>query len=107
MNPEVKTKWLAALRSGKYRQGKYWFRSRDGRYCAFGVLVHSCGFGRWTGGPRESLFGWEPAESGEGDPLKAVCEFAGITSTQLSEVATRNDRGESFEEIADFVEANL
>ena len=38
MNPEVKTKWLEALRSGKYKQGTGKLRSTDDTFCCLGVL---------------------------------------------------------------------
>ena len=43
MNPEVKEKWLAALRSGEYLQGigslrRYNSVTGESRYCCFGVL---------------------------------------------------------------------
>lgn len=37
MNPEVKQKWIDALRSGKYEQGSEKLRSVSG-YCCLGVL---------------------------------------------------------------------
>ncbi|CAB4140973.1 hypothetical protein UFOVP401_47 [uncultured Caudovirales phage] len=37
MNREIKKRWVAALRSGKYRQGSGHLR-KDGCYCALGVL---------------------------------------------------------------------
>ncbi len=37
MNPEVKSKWLAALRSGEYKQAKGLLRDHQG-YCCLGVL---------------------------------------------------------------------
>jgi hypothetical protein len=37
MNPEVKQKWIDALRSGKYEQGSEKLRSVTG-YCCLGVL---------------------------------------------------------------------
>lgn len=37
MNREIRDRWIAALRSGKYQQGKYSLR-RDERYCCLGVL---------------------------------------------------------------------
>jgi hypothetical protein len=37
MNPEVKQKWIAALRSGKYEQSSERLRSVSG-YCCLGVL---------------------------------------------------------------------
>lgn len=38
MNPEVKQKWVDALRSGKYNQIKTNLKSKIG-FCALGVLV--------------------------------------------------------------------
>lgn len=38
MNPEVKAKWLAALRSGKYAQGAGKLRTVNNEYCCLGVL---------------------------------------------------------------------
>lgn len=37
MNPEVKAKWIAALRSGNYKQTQYHLRDDYG-YCCLGVL---------------------------------------------------------------------
>ncbi len=37
MNPEIKQKWVDALRSGKYEQGSEKLRSHQG-YCCLGVL---------------------------------------------------------------------
>jgi len=38
MNPEVKEKWVAALRSGEYKKGRKYMR-KGGRYCCLGVLT--------------------------------------------------------------------
>jgi hypothetical protein len=40
VNPEVKAKWLAALRSGEYRQGKHALNTGgpEGQFCCLGVL---------------------------------------------------------------------
>lgn len=37
MDPEIKAKWVAALRSGKYKQGRGRLRSGD-EFCCLGVL---------------------------------------------------------------------
>lgn len=38
MNKELKTKWIAALRSGEYKQGTNVLRDEDNRFCCLGVL---------------------------------------------------------------------
>lgn len=42
MNPEIKRKWLEALRSGEYNQGSGALR-KNGKFCCLGVLcdLHS------------------------------------------------------------------
>jgi hypothetical protein len=39
MNKEIKAKWIAALRGGKYRQGREQLR-KGGRFCCLGVLCN-------------------------------------------------------------------
>lgn len=48
MNQEIKEKWLAALRSGKYKQGKTVLRSQDDCYCCLGVLCDIQDSGQWV-----------------------------------------------------------
>ena len=38
MKPEIKDAWVAALRSGKYEQGRRTLRSIENKYCCLGVL---------------------------------------------------------------------
>ena len=38
LTPELKARWIAALRSGEYIQGRYNLRTREGHYCCLGVL---------------------------------------------------------------------
>ena len=40
MPQKLKDKWLAALRSGKYKQGTGKLRDDSGGYCCLGVLEH-------------------------------------------------------------------
>jgi hypothetical protein len=37
MNQDIKDKWVAALRSGEYKQGKRKLRNKD-KFCCLGVL---------------------------------------------------------------------
>jgi len=38
MNKRIKKKWIKALRSGKYKQGKMVLHSTDNKFCCLGVL---------------------------------------------------------------------
>lgn len=38
MNKEVKQKWVAALNSGEYQQGKDVLKTKDNKFCCLGVL---------------------------------------------------------------------
>lgn len=38
MNKEIKQQWVAALRSGDYRQGTGTLKNRRGEFCCLGVL---------------------------------------------------------------------
>jgi hypothetical protein len=38
MKPEIKQKWIDALRSGKYKQGRGYLRTSRDEYCCLGVL---------------------------------------------------------------------
>lgn len=39
IDPELKRKWVEALRSGKYPQGYTRLKTGDGRYCCLGLLT--------------------------------------------------------------------
>ncbi|MFE7797018.1 hypothetical protein [Nocardia sp. NPDC057440] len=38
MNPDIKEKWVTALRSGEFKQGRAMLRSKNDQYCCLGVL---------------------------------------------------------------------
>lgn len=40
MNQEIKAQWVAALRSGEYKQGRHQLRSPDNDFCCLGVLCN-------------------------------------------------------------------
>ena len=45
MDPELKAKWIAALRSGEYKQGKNRLHSNeDNSFCCLGVLCEVAGY---------------------------------------------------------------
>lgn len=119
MNPEVKAKWLEALRGGKYGQCITYLRQGDS-YCCLGVLcdlLKPAGWSgeddehsddvRWFNGTHEEL------------PPDFICQAAGLPEAETvhssepernnatEQLAYLNDCGKSFAEIADFIEENL
>ena len=61
LDPEIKAKWLEALRSGKYEQGKGCLRDHEGKYCCLGVLADIVDPEGW-GRPVIDLFEFEIEE---------------------------------------------
>jgi len=119
MNKRIKKLWIKALRSGKYEQGKKLLRVSNGddRFCCLGVLCEvyrkDTGDGSWN----EHNKAWFETSNGADDselPF-AVQEWAelgdpnpvlGIASNSAS-ASKLNDRGETFEYIADRIEKYL
>ena len=119
MNPQIKARWVAALRSGDYTQGKGALRRGD-EYCCLGVLcdLHRIETGEtewvpggaydWKGRKGRAI--WTYARSAISLP-NAVALWAGlyvpspvVGESQLSEL---NDGGATFAVIADLIEAQL
>jgi hypothetical protein len=106
MKPEIKQKWLEALRSGEYRQGISALRSHDDRYCCLGVLcdLHSKETGdKWEGEVnREYLY-----HDSTVYPPATVVEWVGGHLPGVT-LACMNDLCRtSFAKIADWIEENL
>lgn len=105
MNPEIKAKWLAALRSGEYKQGRGELRNGDS-FCCLGVLcdLHSKDSGiAWDGAYYLTGIGlpppevWEWANLPEQDP-----KLDGFHITGLND-----EHGFSFNQLADIIEQQL
>jgi hypothetical protein len=114
MNPEVKAKWVAALRSGEYEQGVEALKAGDA-FCCLGVLCdlyakqHNVPFDR-------DLY------AGCGDdelPARRVCDWAGLEMEDpqvliegaRQNVSVHNDgtgtAPKTFAQIAEAIEAQL
>lgn len=93
MKPELKAKWVAALRSGRFNQSVGSLRNdQSDAYCCLGVL---------------DLVGDLRSRSWATLDLQAR-RAAGITTRQADCLAKMNDlERRSFPEIADWIEANL
>jgi len=91
MDAQLKAKWVEALRSGEYKQTTEVFQ-RDGGFCCLGVLCDVAG--------KPALL------DDEGGNWAFVDTEAGLASVSWR-LATMNDEGASFAEIADYIEQNL
>jgi hypothetical protein len=116
MNQEVKAKWLAALRSGEYKQSRGLLRNFVDRYCCLGVLcdLHAKATGgHWKFGRyHESLTSlpYDVAKWAE-LPLPTegwvTCDVNVGAVGQTRSLMAMNDTGSTFTEIADKIEAYL
>ncbi len=110
MKEDIKEKWVAALRSGKYKQGKH--RLKNGRkYCCLGVLCDISGLDEFKNrGDRGEVYLNDimilPQE---------VVNWAGLETSNpvivqkdgIIALAELNDKGANFNTIADLIEAQL
>lgn len=118
MNPQVKEKWLAALRSGKYKQTTGALHNKNG-YCCLGVLCDLAiqesvvpMWARWGQAFRIRVDDkhWESDYEAACLP-PAVVEWAGLESPNPTvkgkSLAEANDSGIDFDRIADLIERGL
>ena len=102
LDPEFKAKWVAALRSGEYKQAKGRLQE-DGAYCCLGVAMKLCGI------QDESMSTYCYASNLQREnPTKIPAFFRdAVVSSGPWKLADMNDSGKTFYEIADYIEANL
>lgn len=103
MDAQLKQKWLEALRSGEYKQGKHVLRTQQDEFCCLGVLCHVVSPNGWSTDSEGGFFygdrkGYLPVEISRATAFPTGHELA---------LAGMNDNGESFAEIADWIEANI
>lgn len=124
MNKEIKARWIEALRSGNYEQGKYYLRRGDS-YCCLGVLCDIV--------KDEVNYNWMPVQDSmgtlykfdEADEIlpKVVADYADLqlspkieipsslanfVQTNTMEIAVLNDSEDySFDELADLIEKHF
>lgn len=112
MKKAHKTKWVKALRSGRYKQNTDGLLLNDGSYCCLGVLALTLGAkfktkgNEWDAVTVPVLDGEEIGQKKMRDGFlqQKVC---GIPHPTQKKLANMNDDGKSFAEIADYIEANL
>ena len=116
MDPGLKQRWIEALRSGDFKQGRRALRTRDDKYCCLGVLceVHPHVQGRLDYDSSRYMYYYQrtdsdvflPASLEEELGLERLVEGDCLSaSNRLTEL---NDGAElTFDQIADWIEENL
>lgn len=111
MTPELKSNWVAALRSGKYTQGQTYLRSKTDKYCCLGVLADLCGEKWDTISP--NTYGFYEVLP-EYSRYTAITVFSfqyakrvGLPQGVLSTLISMNDQGVPFDRIATYIERTL
>ena len=108
MNPELKKKWIDALRSGEYVQINGQLETISKHCCCLGVLGH-------VALPTTPLYHdlcmlsnylLEAQEASMTTRDKALLPL-GLTWGEERHLASMNDKNYSFAEIADWIEENL
>ena len=109
MKSEDKKIWTDALRSGEYKQGRrnLYF---DGKFCCLGVAYVVLVDGDWVFD--DKFDSWAVTENpycNDSDIVLPyeILEKIGLQPYKQDELATFNDDGWSFEQIADWIDENL
>jgi hypothetical protein len=97
MTRAQKARWLAALRSGEYRQCKG-FLTLNGGFCCLGVYAHAV-----HNFPVSELF-YKASLTGTLQIFDLGNDFA---NSIQSELGLMNDDHQSFSQIADFIEQHI
>lgn len=101
MYDEWKAKWVAALRSGEYKQISGQLRNAAG-HCCLGVLCDISGAGGWSD---NNYIAADDERSGS-LPF-GVLDLTDISFADERRLADMNDSGATFAEIADYIEKSL
>jgi hypothetical protein len=112
MNPQIKQKWVDALRSGDYQQGQCYLRTNSG-FCCLGVLCDLY--------IKENNVEWEPPIYSDAYMFQnmvaalplSVIEWSGVegynplVNDEIGTLSGLNDNGTTFNEIANLIENHL
>lgn len=115
MRPELKQKWIDALRSGNYSQGEAFLRDNNDNFCCLGVLCDVADAGEWQIDNNDTYFvfdGWQLDDVLNEDAL----EYFQLDEPIADGLMALNDgsycrwigyaKKLSFAEIADIIEAD-
>ncbi len=110
MKKEWADKWVAALRSGEYKQGTRVLRSAQDEFCCLGVLCDLVGKEEWEEGPTGIAHSYRWGEDKDVSLLPLAVQKEAEVRSVFGELpyhdslAKLNDLGASFDKIADVIE---
>ena len=91
MKQEIAERWVQALRSGKYKQGRRVLKQGE-NFCCLGVLCEV------TGTP------YRPGSVCSAMPSRAARQRLGLDDELADNLASLNDQGTSFKQLANIIE---
>jgi hypothetical protein len=115
MDAQWKAKWVAALRSGEYEQGRMYLK-RDDKFCCLGVLcdlVARDGLTQWeynAAQERHEIAGeWDylPHKIQDATGLDEINPLVAFNDRYVSLAFLNDEKRQSFLEIADLIEKYL
>ena len=103
---KIKAKWLKALRSGTYIQGKYtMYNPATAGFCCLGVLQHC------TSGGKVEISTIDPdmfSSCPSSEFFASIGAIGAYSSSEEADLITMNDDdGKSFKAIANWIEKNI
>lgn len=108
LNKNLITRWVEALRSGKYTQGKGHLHVDD-KFCCLGILCDLAAKDNIL--KDDNGGGWHAygVDKNVAELPKELWADVGMTIEMHTDLITMNDQEQpkSFNEIADYIEANL
>ena len=115
IDKDLKEKWVKALRSGDYKQGKEYLKQFDSSgqasFCCLGVLADLADPDSWADlkqadvGPRRQQIANDDTEFGESCGVPAG--FRNMLMSQNDGSAEYFKNAQTFDQIADYIEENL
>lgn len=102
----LQQEWVDKLRSGDYNQGQHKLRTVNNEYCCLGILEDTHNNSKECTETHYEYFDTEHQECYYGTLCSQTRELIKIKPCQVMILADMNDRGRSFDEIANYIEEN-
>lgn len=111
MKKELKERWVAALRSGEYKQTREYLCDEQG-WCCLGVLCNLVDKNKWISSPEDCEtyaleYDFGDSRLNHEFPDEDWLVDIGLIPSLARDLAYKNDNYETFVDIADYIEENV